>query len=164
VYASEVKHSIALTPIVVLVLASLAVGSENKPLTFDLTSMGESEDKEATEAGFHTSHFRITHLGFRIYEASDGERVSSHSGDFTRAGGARLYFDWILKNRAAQVVRQNDKSDRDGNIVGRRAEYMAKSEAKTKIWIVMWTDGDFFRSIEAPTLESALALEKGAGK
>src|ERR1700722_9355467 len=114
--------------------------------------MGESEDKAATEAGFHTSNSRTTHLGVRVYEASDGEKVLSHSGDFTRAGGARLYFDWILKSRAAQVGSQNDRSDRDGNIVGRRAEYMVKPEGKTKIWIVMWTDGDFFQSIEAPTL------------
>ena len=156
------KHSIPAAVIVVLVLASLAV-ADDKPLTFILTIMGEWEDKAATAAGFHTSHFRTTHLGFRVYEASDGEKVVSHSGDFTGAGGARLYFDWSLK-RAAQVVRQGDKSDRDGNTVGRRAEFVAKSEGKEKTWIVMWTAGESFYSIEASTLECALALEKQSAK
>jgi hypothetical protein len=159
-----VKHSTSATVIIVLLLTSLAVGDEKKPLTFRVTIMGEFEDKAATEAGFHTSYFRTAHLGFKQYEASDGEQVFSHDGDFTNASGARLYFDWNLKNRAAQVITQGNKSDRDGNAVGRRAEYVAKSQSKEKTWIVMWTDGEMFYSIEAPSLECALTLEKHAGK
>lgn len=158
------KHSFIGSVIVVLMLASLAVADENKPLTFRVTVMGEFEDKAATEAGFHTSYFRTTHLGFNAYEASDGERVFIHFGDFTGAGGARLYFDWNLKNRAAKVIRQGDKLDRSGDTVGRRTAYVAKSEGKKKIWIVMWTDGESFHSIEAPTLGCALAFERQSGK
>ena len=125
-----------------------------------LTIMGEMEDAAATKAGFHTSYFRTTHLGFHKYDASDGEKVDIYNGEFKNADEARRYFDWNLRNRAAQVVTQGNKLDLDGRIIGRRAEYLAKSETKEKAWIVMWTNGEHFHLVSAPTLECAVALEK----
>jgi len=122
--------------------------------------LGELEDTAATKVGFHTSHFRTTHLGFHKYAASDGEQVDIYNGDFKNTAEARRYFDWNLRNRAAQVVRRGDKLNPDGKVIGRRAEYFAKSETKEKGWIVMWTDGEHFHLVSAPTLECALALER----
>ncbi len=130
-YVSGVKHSAAAS-VALLFLASLAAGDDKKTLTFSLTVMGEIEDTAATKAGFHTSHFNTTHLGFHTYEASDGEKVFSHSGHFTDKFEAQRYYDWNLDHRAAEVVRRGDKPDRDGSAVGRRAEYLAKSDGKEK--------------------------------
>ncbi len=135
---------------------------ETKPLTFSLTLMGEIEDTAATKAGFHTSYFRTAHLGFSEFKASDGEKVVIHHGYFETADEARRFFDWTLEKRAAHVVRQGDKVDRHGKTVGQRAEYLLKSDSKTKTWVVMWTDGVSFSLVTAPTLECALELEKAA--
>ena len=155
-----VKRRVALNVSLVLLLTSLAIGDEKQPLTFHPTIMGEMEDSAATKAGFRTSYFRSTHLGFHKYDASDGEQAEIHNGDFVNADEARRYFDWNLENRTAQVLRQGDKPGPDGKTVGRRAEFLAKSETKEKIWGVMWTNGDQFHLITAPTLECARALEK----
>jgi hypothetical protein len=155
-----VKYPTAASVIVLVLLASFVVGQEKAPLTFSLTLMGEIEDKTATEAGFHTAHSRTTHLGFKDFDASDGEKVSITNGTFMGTGEATQYFDWKLESWAAQIVTQGDKADRDGKTVGRRAEYLLKSKGKAKVWVVMWTDEESFHLINAPTLEGALALEK----
>lgn len=154
------KRRVALSVSLALLLTSSAIGDEKQTLTFHPTIMGEMEDAAATKAGFHTSHFRTTHLGFHKYDASDGEQVEIHNGNFVNADQAKGYFDWNLQNRAAQVARQGDKPDPDGKTVGHRAEFLVKSETKEKIWVVMWTDGEQFHLITAPTLECARALEK----
>jgi hypothetical protein len=154
------RHPVAAMVGVVLLLASLAVGDDKQPLTFHLTVMGEIEDTAATKAGFHTANFRTTHLGFHKYEASDGEQVFIDNGDFKYADEAARYFDWTLEKKAAQVVTEEDKRGPDGKAVGRRAEFLAKSATKEKTWVVMWTEGERFHLISAPTLECALVLER----
>jgi hypothetical protein len=120
--------------------------------------MGEIDDKAATDAGFRTSFFTYAPIGFTDLESSDGEKISVRSGYFNTADEARKYFDWNLE-RAAHVVTQGDKTDRDGKTVGRRAELLLKSGQKT--WAaVMWTYGDMFRVVYAPTLDCALEVEK----
>ena len=155
------KYPTASSVIIVLVLASSFVGQESNPLPFDLTRMGEIEDNAGTQAGFRTSHSRTTHLGFKEYEAPDGEKVVIQNGRFRNADEARRYFDWILGEWAAQAVVQGDKIDRDGKTVGRRAEYLAKpGKSKARMWIVMWTDEESFHLINSPTLEYVIALER----
>ncbi len=151
------KCALAAIVAVILLLAPFAIPDGKKPLTFRVTLMGEIDDKEATEAGFRTSFFNYAHLGFTDFEASDGEKISILSGYFKTANEANRYFDWNLKG-FSKVTTQGDKADHDGKTVGRRAELLMKSKQKT--WAVMWTNGQTFRVIYAPTLECALEVEK----
>ncbi len=115
-----------------MLLAALAVAQERNPITFRLTLMGEIEDTAGTKAGFHTSYFRTTHLGFNEYDASNGEKVAINNGEFTSAEEARRYFDWMLKSWAAESIRQGDKLNPDGKNVGRRAEFSVKSKKQKR--------------------------------
>lgn len=159
---SGVKRWIATVLPVSLIAASFAADDGKKPVTFHVTMRGEIEDTVATQAGFHTSHFHTTHLGFTDLEASDGENVSVHHGYFDTADEATRFFEWTLDKRAAQIVVQGEKM-RDGKTVGRRAEYLLKTDNKTKTWVVMWTDAAILSLVYAPTLECALEVEKPSG-
>jgi hypothetical protein len=73
-----------------------------------------------------------------------------------RGGISTGYGEW-----AAHVIVQGDKVNRDGQTVGRRAEYLAKQgKSKARMWIVIWTDEESFHLINSPTLDYVLALEK----
>src|SRR5205807_2119784 len=117
--------------IAILLLGSLIAVSfaaaDKKPVTFHVTMTGEIEDAVATQAGFHTSHSSTTHLGFTVLEGSNGENVSVHHGYFDTADEATRFFDWTPDKRAVQIVVQGEKV-RDGKMVGRRAEYLLKTD------------------------------------
>ena len=154
------KQGIGAVLVAILLLPPFANPDEKKPLTFRLTLMGDIEDTTATEAGFHTSYSRTTHLGLKTFEASDGEKLTIRDGQFATPGEAATYFEWNMRNRVSQVITQSDKTNRDRKTVGRRAEYLLESGDKTKTWVVMWTDGATFVAIYAPTLKCALEAEK----
>jgi hypothetical protein len=145
----------------ILILGFRAQSDEKKLLTFDITVMGEMVDQAATAAGFRTLLFpREVHLGFKNLDASDGEKLFIYHGEFKSADEATRYFDWNIRRRAARAIKQGQKTNRDGNIVGRRAQFLGKSPGKTETWVVMWTEEAYFYAVHAPTLECALEVER----
>ena len=89
-----------------------------------------------------------------------GNKSSLIMATFKYADEAARYFDWTLAKKAAQVIKEEDKQGPDRKAVWRRTEFLAKSSTRAKTWVVMWTEGERFHLISAPTLEGALALER----
>jgi hypothetical protein len=147
--------------IVILIHAPLAESDGKKPVTFNVTVMGEIVDRAATDAGFRTRLFPDeVHLGFKNLDASDGEKLVIRDGEFRTPDEAARYLDWSMQNRADRVIANGKKVNRQGKIVGRRAEVLLKSDSKAKTWVVAWTEEAYFFAVYAPTLECALQVEK----
>jgi hypothetical protein len=147
--------------IAILIHAPLAESDEKKPVTFNVTMMGEIVDRAAIDAGFRTRLFPDeVHLGFKKLDASDGQKLVIQDGEFRTPDEAARYLDWSVQNRADRVITNGKKVNREGKTVGRRTEVLLKSDSKTKTWMVAWTDEAYFFVIYAPTLECALQVEK----
>jgi hypothetical protein len=97
-------------------------------------------------------------LGFTVYKAADGVSLTVVYNDFDGASQASAFFEKELV-RAAKVLSRGQKTDRDGKIVGERAEiHLAKPNEELNA--VMWTDGRKFHEIQSTSLQDILALEK----
>jgi hypothetical protein len=97
-------------------------------------------------------------LGFTVYEASDGISLTVSYNDFKDASEASAFFERRLV-RAAKVLRRGQKIDRDGKIVGERAEIRLPQPNET-LSAAMWTDGRKFHEIKSISLHDVRALEK----
>lgn len=163
-YLCAVKFAIAVITAVLLISALPALSDEKHMLTFTETVRGEMEDTAATKAGFRTVLFGFAHLSFTSYDVSDGEKLFLSHGEFRSADEAKRYFDWMLKRQTAQSIQQGDKTDHDGNIIGRRAEFVLNSEDKEKAGIIIWTQGVHVILVSAPTLACVQEFERQATK
>lgn len=83
-----------------------------------------------------------------------------YDGEFSTPDEAIRYFQWNIQQWAAPGITQGQKANRDGKTVGRRAQFLGKSQEKTKTWVVMWTEGAYFYTVHAPTIECALEIER----
>lgn len=151
---------IAAVVAIILVVTPCAHSDEKNGVVFTVTARGELEDKAATKAGFRTYLFDYAHLAFTNLESSDGKKVTVYRAEFSNTREAQRYFDWSLERKAAQIIKQEGKADRDGKTVGSRAEFLLKSDAKVTEWEVMWTNEVHFILISAPTLECAQEVER----
>ncbi|HET9697466.1 MAG TPA: hypothetical protein VFP40_11410 [Terriglobales bacterium] len=158
------KRAITGVAVFILSFTFLAHADEKNPLTFTETMSGDFEDRESTKAGFHTYLHDHVHLGFRNLDSSDGEKVTVYNAQFSTADEAERYFDWTLKKKAARIFKQENRNDRDGKSVGRRAEFLLKSDPKTKEWEVIWTDQFHFVLVSAPSLECAEEIYRQSGE
>ena len=158
------KRAIVIVAAAIQLFAISVRAEENKTPTFTVTVMGEMEDKAATKTGFRTYLFDYAHLAFTNLDSSNGEKVTVYHAQFRRASEAERYFDWILKKDAAQIIRQEGKTDLEGKVVGRKAEFLLKSDGNVKEWEIMWTDNVHFILISAPTVECAEELERQSTK
>jgi len=144
--------------VLALMIGAFAQSATTKrPLTFEVTVMGEGEDTEATEIGFRSLHWSHVHFGINAYKASDGQRLSAKYAELRDADEAQRYFDWVLE-RVVRVTKKGDKRDTKGRVVGRRVEVVPKSPENG--CAVMWTEGAMFRQIVANDCAHARALEE----
>jgi hypothetical protein len=142
----------------VLVLSSRWVMcADKKPLTYQRVAAGEIEDKAATNAGFHTTHWSEAHFGFTTYKASTGDALMVFYDDFDKPEDARRFLDWNA-GKAFKVLSQLTKKDADGKPVKYRVELVPESDRSDVE--VMWVVGVTVHWIKARTLDDALAFEK----
>jgi hypothetical protein len=127
---------------------------------FDTVSVGEVIDDEGTKLGFKTSGMTETVLGFTIFKASDGEKLTVKHGIFRSSEEAQRYFARMLAD-SAKISKQEQTLDKGGASVGWRAEVvLAPEKFGSNSSAVMWTEGEHFRVIIYRVHSDALELEK----
>jgi hypothetical protein len=139
-----------------LLLVPPIAQSDDRPLTFSLARMGDMFDKQAAAAGFRTKIPSGVHLGFKEFEAPDGEKLWTHDGEFRTAEEANKYMNWKIHKLAVRGLKETNELNNEGIVVGRRVEFWIESAPNKKTWVVMWTESTKFFIVEAPTRESAL--------
>ena len=133
-----------------ILLTARAVAQVSAP-KFDLTIMGEIEDKPATEAGFKTDFFKSAHLSFHIYEAPSGEKFMVQLGNFSTDKKAVRYYQF-KQQQAAKVLSGDQQKD------GRIRSELVFDEARHSYGI-LWHRNAVVGLIFAPDIERARALE-----
>lgn len=136
-----------------------------EPAKFRLISSGSGEDTEATKLGFKTFRFPYAFVAFSSFEAPDGERLTVRHCRFASAAEAKRYFEFKLLKLAKSVISQNVVKDKEGSVLGYRAEVaVASSPDGSAQSAVLWTSDADFRVIFANSLPDAVQLEKEYGK
>ncbi|HXN99879.1 MAG TPA: hypothetical protein VN881_12460 [Candidatus Acidoferrales bacterium] len=97
-------------------------------------------------------------LGMTLYKASDGASLAVVYNNFEDTSQASAFFDKELV-RASKALSKGDKLDRDGKIIGKRAE-IRLAAPNDKLTAVMWTDGRKFHEIQSTSLRDILELER----
>ena len=123
--------------------------------------MGEASDQEATRLGLKTKGNPDVHLGFTVFLASDGVRLTSIDAQFASAAEAERYFELVVAKFSKVSNCSNIKSE-GGKGVGLGAEVVQerRSAASTEQFAILLTRGACFREIESTSLRDALALEQ----
>jgi hypothetical protein len=108
-----------------------------------------------------TPTFRACKPGWKQgYISSDGERVSESGNGFSSVALAnRELRKWV--RQAEKKVERTAKLDSEGKRVGDRVVAIFPVNENGIKWVsIMWTDRRVIRSINAPSLQLALELEK----
>jgi len=125
-------------------------------LRFESVMMGELIDQAGTKLGLRTVGRSETTLGFTIFKASNGVRLTAKSGEFGSPSGAKRYFDLTLST-SLKILKRGKKKDKSGKTVGFRAEVL---DPRGKVLSVVWTSGAWFHEISSGSLRDNLELEK----
>jgi hypothetical protein len=152
-------------PLLVTVLISAALSSvrfpvafaKDKLLKFQLVSMGEIDDTQATEAGFRTHWWDFAHFGFNSYKASDGEVLRIFYDDFTSAEEADRFFEW-KSAQAFKVLAKNSKRDARAKTTEYHAELVPADNHS--VVEVIWVVGVSVHIVRARNLADAQIFEK----
>ena len=78
--------------------------------------------------------------------------------NFGATDRASAFFENELA-RAAKLIKRGEKVDREGKIVGERAEILLP-KPNEQVTAVLWTDGRKFHEIQSTSLKDILELEK----
>jgi len=92
-------------------------------LRYESVMMGELVDQAGTKLGLRTVGRSETTLGFTIFKASDGVRLTAKSGEFGSSSEAKRYFDLRL-SRCLKILKRGRKKEKGGRTVGDRAEVL----------------------------------------
>jgi hypothetical protein len=150
-------RTIAATTVALLLSGVPAECAHKKALTFQSGSMGEIEDKPATDAGFHTRWWSVAHFGFTVLKASNGSTLTVYYDDFTKPEEAKRFLDWNA-DKSFKVLSRSTKTHADSKQIEYRAELVPEWDHSDVE--VMWVVGVAVHWIDAPTLEDALELER----
>jgi len=134
-----------------------AIFGKDKPLTFQLVSMGEIDDTEATDAGFRTHWWDVAHFGFNSYKASDGEGLIIFYDDFATAEEAKRFFDW-KSGRAFKILEKTSKRDAKRKPTEHSAELVPEDDHSSVE--LMWVVGVSVHILRARKLADARVFEK----
>ena len=94
------------------------------------------------------------------YAASDGEMLFESGQVYDSSAHADKEMRKLLKD-AEEVIERAPKLDETGQQVGERIVAVFPPDEFGKEWVrIIWTDEAVLRSINAPSLRHALALEK----
>lgn len=130
----------------------------HRRLTFKNVSTGEMIDNEATDAGFESFEAGRVKLAFTAFKASDGKVLTVQHGMFRTPDEASRYFHWMIEKRATDILSQGSKLDKDGGVIGVRAEVVVKLPSASSA--IMWTNSQHFFVIFSPSLSDAVELEE----
>ena len=119
-------------------------------------------------------HFRLTGIGCgRLIDGSGGFSITSYRSsyfvdvDFAHAGYSSIekaneVFDQRL-HEAAQVVSVTSKLDKNGMLVGRRAELVVlEPESNKRSACILWTEGRIMHGIYSSSFSHVRDFEKQA--
>jgi len=120
--------------------------------------MGEAIDNEATDAGFESLEAGRVKLALTVFKASDGEGLTVEHVIFRSPDDASRYFHWMIEKRATDILNQGSKLDKNGRVIGVRAEVVVKLPGASSA--IMWTNNQHFFVIFSPSLSDAVELEK----
>jgi hypothetical protein len=129
-----------------------------RDLTFESVSMGEIIDTEATDAGFESFEAGKAKLAFTAFKASDGEVLTVQHGRFGTPDEASRYFHWVIQKRATGILNQGSKLDKNGRVIGVRAEVVVKLPGASSA--ILWTNNQHFFVVFSPSQSDAVELEK----
>lgn len=132
-------------------------GRNSTRLTFTNVAMGEISDRTAAHLGLKTEGHEGVRLGFTLYLASDGVRLTAKQGKFASASEAERYLDSVV-GRSAKVLKRGRMNDKSGKLVGHRAEVVLKQNKSITEYGVLWTSGPWFQEIDSTSLQDNLAL------
>lgn len=131
--------------------------AKDKPLRFQLVSMGEINDTEATNAGFRTHWWDEAHFGFNSYKASDGEGLILFYDDFTNAEEATRFFEW-KSGRAFTILERTSKRNTKGKTTEYHAELVPGDDHSD--FEVIWVVGISVHIVRDRKLADARIFEK----
>ena len=123
-------------------------GSEKTKMQFTRGTSGEllTEDGEK--------------LGFTNFKASDDIELQVLYWGFDDAPRATEVFEKQIA-RAIKVVQRGKKLDKNGKVVGERAQVTFSSRGSQETFsAILWTDGPKFHQIQSISLPEILELEK----
>jgi hypothetical protein len=99
-------------------------------------------------------------FGFTRFEAQDGARLEVIHGGLGTTAKAQAHFQKKL-SEATKVLSQENKRDKEGAVVGIRAEVtFGPDQAKHTGYGILWTNGQDFYEITATSLDDARRAEK----
>jgi hypothetical protein len=100
----------------------------------------------------------VGHEAFTAWEGPPGFRLTEYHAICTNAEEARRDFEKVILK--FKVVLREPKKDKDGRIVGERAEVTLKKENETELFATLFTDGLHFIEIFSKSKEENRELEK----
>jgi len=123
--------------------------SENtKAVTFEVTSRGEIKDQNSIR-------FSIT-----SYLASNGVGLTVVHTQFLNAVAAKDYFR-VMAEKATKIVERTTKTDKNGGVVGERAELiLLTDQSKEEIRAILWTSDRDLYEIKSNSPGTNLKLER----
>jgi len=99
-------------------------------------------------------------LTFTSYQAADGTKLTLFHKRCASAARAIEFLDRQIK-RATKVVKRSQKTDRDHNVVGQRAQILVVLAGGEEVDpAVAWTEGSDYYEILSDSLCSILELER----
>ena len=138
-------------------LASPTAFNKENSIRVDFVSVGQINDTQATDAGFHTRGSSVAHFSFDSYRAANGDLLTVLYHDFDTPEEARRFFEWKV-GRAFKVLAQEDKTDAASESTLYRAEFVPERDHSQVE--LMWVGGGSVHIVRARNLEYARGLEK----